>query len=207
MKGLLTVAGRLAIVVGAVAWLVGLALFATTRPGLDSWVFAVPLGAAMAIGTGVGITTALGRTPFDDALGRVGGSMLGLAGGALIGALIIPSLLTFVASPRSVVGTLGGFVGVCLFVGTLAFLAGSLVVGIALLRQPSSKLAGGLVAGGTLAFIVVLPWALGVSPTGALLVAQQATEIGVALAATAGRLLVAARIGTPLTSSTAVPAS
>ena len=205
MQGLLMGAAKLAIVVGAVAWLVGLALFATARPGLDSWIFAVPLGAAMAIGTGVGITTALGRSPFDIALGRVGGSVLGLAGGALIGALVIPSLLTFVASRSSVAGTLGGVVGVCLFVGTLAFLVGSVVVGIALLRQPSSKLAGGLVAGGTLAFIVVLPWALGVSPTGELLVAQEATEIGVALAATVGWFLVAARIGTPRTSPTAIP--
>jgi hypothetical protein len=194
MNRLLTGAGRLAIVVGAVAWLVGLALFATARPSLDSWLIMVPFGAAMAIGTGVGITTALGPTPFDNALGRVGGSMLGLAGAALIAAQVIG----------------GSLVGVCLLVGTLTFLAGSVVVGIALLRQPSSKLAGGLVAGGTLAFMVALPWALGVSPTGGLLVAQEATEIGVALAIAVGWLLVAARIGTPLgtplTSPTAIPA-
>ncbi len=171
MTGLARVATGPLVILGAGTWFVTFALLAVERPGLDSWLWAWPFTAAMAIASGVGLATLSGRPPFSRGVGRAAGALLAVAAVGLI-AVHLATLLTGGFDDRTEIAAAIGLL--------ISFLVGSVLIGATLLRSARSRAAGALIAVAAVLFVATRPWMLGVSPTGIWLVAWQAVEIAIA---------------------------
>ncbi len=174
MTGLARVATGPIVILGAGTWFVTFALLAVERPGLDSWLWAWPFTAAMAIASGVGLATLSGRPPFSRGVGRAAGALLAVAAVGLIAVHLATLLTGGFWDDRS------GILAIGLLISTPSFLVGSVLIGAALLRSARSRAAGALIAVAAVLFVATRPWTLGVSPTGIWLVAWQAVEIAIA---------------------------